>query len=190
MSAQFAKGDGVRLDRGGRLAARMLKFACLFLLLFSQPAAFAQEAAIAEARLTWYGVYRARDDSIVKDETALLGERTVSTGIEAPKTNSDRIPAILHTRFGFGFALSGAPVGGLVRLRWVRNFPPPGLINSKTGERHRREENEIVVRAGDRDSFLGYLFDDNDELAPGPWSFEIWQGDRELLEKTFIVYRP
>jgi hypothetical protein len=167
-----------------------LGFAALFLALFGQAAALAQEGSIAEARVTWYGVYGARDDSAVKDETALLGERTVSTGIEPPTTNSDRIPAILHTRFGFGFTLSGEPVGRLVRLRWVRNFPPPGLINSQTGERHLREESEIVVRAADKDLFVGYLFDANEELAPGPWSFELWQGDRELLEQSFIVYRP
>ena len=128
--------------------------------------------------------------SRVKDESALLGERTVSTGIEAPTANNDQVPAILHTRFGFGFTLSGELVGRLVRLRWVRNFPPPGLINAKTGERHLREESEITVRAGDKDLFVGYLFDADEELALGPWSFELWQGDRELLEKRFVVYRP
>jgi len=180
----------VRFDRRGQVIVRVPRLAALFLLLLCQPAALAQEGSIAEARLTWYGVYRANDDSIVKDDGALLGERTVSTGIEAPTTNSDRISALLHTRFGFGFTLSGEPAGRLVRLRWVRSFPPPGLTSSKTGERHLREESEIVVRAGDRNLFVGYLFDANEELAPGPWSCELWQGDRELLEKSFVVYRP
>ncbi len=182
--------DGASCDRRGQGAMRALGFAALFLALLDQPAALAQQGSSAEARLTWYGVYRANNDSHVKDDSALLGEKTVSTGIEPPATNSDRIPAILHTRFGFGFTLSGAPAGSLVRLRWVRNFPPAGLVNAKTGERHRREASEITVRAGDAGLFVGYLFDAEEELAPGPWSFELWQGDRELLEKSFVVYRP
>jgi hypothetical protein len=38
--------------------------------------------------------------------------------------------------------------------------------------------------------FVGYAFEDQDELVPGLWSLELWQGDRRLLGKGFIVYRP
>jgi hypothetical protein len=182
--------NNVRAGRRGKGPALALALATLFSALLGHAAALAQAGSIPEARVTWYGVYRANDDRLVKDDSALLGERTVSTGIEPPTANSERIPAVLHSRFGFGFTLSGVLVGRLVRLRWVRNFPPPGLLDTKTGDRHMREESEIVVRAGDANLFVGYLFDADEELAPGPWSFELWQGDRELLERSFTVYRP
>jgi hypothetical protein len=35
----------------------------------------------------------------------------------------------------------------------------------------------------------GYAFDDQDELVPGLWSLELWQSDRKLLEKSFVLYR-
>jgi hypothetical protein len=37
----------------------------------------------------------------------------------------------------------------------------------------------------------GYSLDDDVELLPGPWSIEIWLGDRKLVGKTFrLVSAP
>jgi hypothetical protein len=174
----------------GEPVARAFALAVAPLLMLGHYAAWAQETPIAEARLTWYGVYQAGRDAIVKDDSALHGARIVSTGIEPPKINSDRIPARLHSRFGFGFVLSGAPPDGIFRLRYVRNFPADGMTDAKTGERHFSEESELDIRADEKDMFVGYSFDEADELVPGLWSFEVWDGDRKLFEKSFTVYKP
>jgi hypothetical protein len=160
------------------------------LLLLAHQTACGQGPSVSEASLTWYGVYQTRDDKAVADASTLDGSRVVSKGIVPPRSNSDRIPAILDTRFGFGFTLSGRPVGALVNLHMVRNFPAVGAVSGKTGERHVREEGDLTLGIGQTDLFIGYLFSHDYELVPGIWSFEIWQDNRKLLEKSFNVYIP
>ena len=169
---------------------RALALAVLALFLLCPRAALAQQATVSEARLTWYGVYQTRHDTAVEDKSTINGRRVVSTGIAPPAVNSDQIPAVLHTRFGFGFTLSGAPPGGLVSLRVVRKFPPPGLVESRTSARRLSEESEIVLGVDQKDLFIGYLFEEAEELVPGPWSIALWRSDRLLVEKSFTIYRP
>ena len=178
------------LNSAGKPLVRTLAFAIQLLFSLGRQPALAQEASIVEARLTWFGVYQAGRDSVIEDKNTFNGTRIVSTGIEPPTTNSDRTPAILHSRFGFGFMLSGRPPGALVRLRFTRNFPAAGILSTKTGDRHFSEQSEFTVGLGQEDLFVGYSFEDNDELVPGLWSLEIWRGDVKLLEKSFTVYRP
>jgi hypothetical protein len=160
------------------------------LLLSAHQVACGQGTSVNAASMTWYGVYQTRNDKAVEDASALDGNRVVSTGIVPPTTNSDQIPAILDTRFGFGFTLSGSPVGALVNVHVVRNFPAVGAVSGKTGEHHVREEGDLTLRIGQKDLFIGYLFDHQYELVPGIWSFEVWQDSRKLLEKSFSVYIP
>jgi hypothetical protein len=172
------------------LAAHLFAFAVLSSFLICNHTASAQEASITDAHVTWYGVYQTSNDSFVEDKSSLAGKRIVSTGIVPPKINGDRIPAILNSRFGFGFSLSGVPAGGLVRIRYVRNFPAVGILNAKTGERHFNEQGEFRIGVDRKDLFVGYSFDEHDELVAGVWSFELWHGSRKLLEKSFTVYKP
>jgi Domain of unknown function (DUF3859) len=141
---------------------------------------------ITDAHVTWYGVYQARDDAAVEDKSSFTKKRTISSGIVPPEINSNQIPAVLGSRFGFGFILSGAPT--VVKLKIVRNFPAEGIRDSRTGERHFSEQAEYT--SVNRNLFFGYIFDRDDELVPGLWSFEVWDDDRKLLEQSFTVYKP
>jgi Domain of unknown function (DUF3859) len=143
---------------------------------------------ITDARMTWYGVYAAHGDAAIEDKSSFTKKRTVSREIVPPEINSDQFPAVLGSRFGFGFILSGAPMSAIVKLKIVRNFPAEGIIDSKTGERHFHEQGEYTTV--NRDLFFGYIFDRDDELVPGLWSFEVWDDDHKLLEKSFTVYKP
>jgi hypothetical protein len=159
----------------------MLMLGCL--------AASGQEASAPEARMVWYGCYSVEHDRVIADPGALDGHRTVSTGIVPPASNEDRIPAVLHTRFGFGFTLSSLPVDGIVRYRFVRKYPAPGL-RSGTGEQVLTDESDVTAWASEKVFLAGYVFDEDRETVPGVWTLQVWQGDHELLEKSFTVYTP
>src|SRR5262245_26577956 len=172
---------------------RLVAFAVSLVLPFGCYTGRAQESWITDARVTWYGVYQAGHDKVVEDKSSFTGTRTVSTGIVPPTVNSDRIPAILNSRFGFGFVLSGTPTDAgvkLVKLRFVRNFPAAGITDVKTGERRFREQGEYNMDVALKEHLCGYIFERDDELVPGLWSFEVWHGDRKLVEKSFTAYKP
>ena len=171
----------------------LFAFAVPFVLLLGCYAALAQETWITDARVTWYGVYQAGHDKVVDDKSSFTGIRTVSTGIVPPTVNSDRIPAILNSRFGFGFVLSVTPTDAgakLVKLRFVRNFPADGIADPKTGERRLREQGEYNFDISQSEYLCGYIFDRGEELVPGQWSLEVWHGNRKLVEKSFTVFKP
>lgn len=172
------------------IAARSLPFAALMFFLTFPHTALAQQASVTSARLLWYGVYQAGSSSVIEDKTSATGARTISSAITPPQVNSDRIPAALNTRFGFGYALTGSPAGGTSGITHVRVFPPAGIVDPKTGERHTSERVQTNFRIDRDDLFIGYLFDHEMQLVPGVWLFQVWSGDQKLLEKSFTVYTP
>ena len=172
------------------MVARTLPFAALISFLLFHPAASAQQASVTGARMLWYGIYQAGSTSVIEDKTSATGTRTISTGITPPQINSDRIPAAINTRFGFGYALTGSPASGIAAITHVRVFPPAGIVDPKTGERHTSERLETNFRIDRNDLFVGYLFDHEIQLVPGVWLFQVWNGNQKLLEKSFTVYMP
>lgn len=159
----------------------MLMLGCL--------AALGEEASAPEARMVWCGCYSVGHDRVIANRGALDGTRTVSTEIAPPAANEDRIPAILHTPFGFGFTLSPLPIDGIVRYRFVRKYPAPGLL-SGTGEQVLSDESDVAAWASEKIFLAGYVFDSDREMVPGVWTLQVWQGGHELLEKSFTVYTP
>jgi hypothetical protein len=169
---------------------RKFLLVALSCLLACIPRAYAQEASIAGATMLWYGVYTAGSTAVIADPATPTGTRTVSTGITPPNINSDRIPAILNTRFGIGYVLDGTPADGVARIRHVHTFPPGGIVNPATAETNFSEQGEYNFAINRKDLFTGYLFERDFTLVPGVWKFEVWNGDRLLLEKSFTVYKP
>jgi hypothetical protein len=172
-----------------RVASTFCGVALASLFLAGACAARAADAAI-EAQLTWYGVYQVSHDAVVADKGSYTGTRIVSTGPLPPASNSDRVPGQPEVRFGFGFTLSGPRVGEVVELRFVRRYPPQGVVDPRTGERVLREESGLRLAVGQSDHFVGYIFNRPEEIVPGVWTFELWHKDAPLLSKSFTVYEP
>lgn len=170
--------------------ARTLPVAVLSCFLFFHQPACAQDASVTGARMIWYGVYQAGSITTIEDSASPTGRRQVSTGIVPPKVNSDRIAAIPNTRFGLGYRLIGSPAGAIAKIRHVRTFPPGGMVNPKTGQKYLKEQVELNLGIDRKDLFIGYLFEEDFTLVPGVWTFEVWNGNRKLLEKKFTFYKP
>lgn len=170
-------------------AARLVVAAVLAAIAVLQHVPTASAEAV-EVRITWHGVYRTTTDALVRDDTGFTGQRIVSTGVMPPAVSSDRIPAIAGTRFGFGFEIIGALPGTRFALTWVRRYPPGGIRDAATGHRVEVERAPVTAIGGDKGAVVGYRFDHPEEMVPGPWTFELWQGELKVAEKRFEILPP
>jgi hypothetical protein len=68
-------------------------------------------------------------------------------------------------------------------------FPAPGLKKPGEAKLIQGADFRVTRKIGDT-SFLDYSFDEPWELVPGTWTFQLWQGNRKLAEKSFTVVKP
>jgi len=156
----------------------------LVALLASLTAATAQADRIEGAEITQFGIYEYKVTN-----TQDLGGTAAGTlqSVDykfVSKTTS--VKARRGVGFGIEYRLLGAPKDAKVPLRSVTIFPAGGLRNPKTGETFERneyiEEKEIGAVL-----LKGYTLDDDWEVVPGTWTFQVWFGDRMLAEKIFTL---
>jgi len=67
----------------------------------------------------------------------------------------------------------------------VTIFPSP-MTNPATRQPQPRDENHISLTIGTV-AYDGYAMENNWEVLPGPWTFQIWYQDQKLAEQTFTV---
>jgi hypothetical protein len=95
------------------------------------------------------------------------------------------IPGCLNSKFGFRYKLVGAPIGEKQQIKIVIRFPPPGL---------HRPDGQVFLTSNTYPEpaigtvhYKGYGFDEDWEIVPGTWTFEIWQGEHKMAEQSFQV---
>lgn len=71
----------------------------------------------------------------------------------------------------------------------MSHYPSPGLRNPATGKTNIRGEYSEQKKLG-TETLQGYGFEEDWELVPGTWTFEIWQDGRKLAEQSFTVVKP
>jgi hypothetical protein len=174
---------------GMRAAPRRVIHLALPFLVVSICAAPAHAQSNISARFEWYGVYTKSKSEAIKDPASPTGQRFVTTPA-APDQNSDRIPGRDDVQFGFSYVLSGNG-GRNVKVKHVYRFPAGGMPNSTTGEKVTKYEQVRDDAIGDP-VLMGWSFESAppERIVLGEWSFEVWAGNRLLLEKHFTVYEP
>ncbi len=73
-------------------------------------------------------------------------------------------------------------------IRSVIKFPAPGL-QRPGGRLYVESVEKKEVRIG-QPSLHGYGFDEEWELVPGEWVFEIWYRQARIIKQTFTVITP
>jgi hypothetical protein len=96
------------------------------------------------------------------------------------------IPAARGIRFGFRYRVFGEPAGQ-VALRMVNHYPADGLRNPATNKVHYTGEVVQPAIAGGISLYTGYGFDEDWEVVPGIWVFEIWYKGKLLASQKFEV---
>ena len=144
--------------------------AALSLLLLFAGAAIAQAPAISKVELKECGVYESKVERREDDAQSASGKRTIVQG-ERLVNETTRVPPRAGVKFGCQVILQGAPAGELADFRAVLRLPRGEVSGSQ------------AYRIGEA-GYVGYTLRSAER---GPWTLEIWVGERKLAEKAFVV---
>jgi hypothetical protein len=158
------------------------------LLLVATSSVSAQAPRIERIDIVDYGIYESAFSRKIEDPNSAGGSRSavVRTMI---KERTVTIPARNGLQFGFRFMVVGEPKDAPVKLKSITRFPPQGMRNPNSQNASYQDEYTATVALGSAD-YRGYSFDNDWELVPGVWTFELWDGDRKLAEQKFTVVKP
>jgi len=154
--------------------ARVIVFVTFFVIATSAIAAEPVRVEIIE-----YGTYAIE---IYKIDQGSDGVMTATASKISHLETTSVIPAKRCVNFGFRFRVEGPPEGS--RLTFVTHFPvevtPPGASRAISSHSKTR-----VLVPGIH--FQSYGLDFDWEVMPGQWTFELFDGDRKLAEKSFLL---
>jgi hypothetical protein len=148
------------------------------------PAAPAAPPQIDRLEITDYGVYT-MDEKIISTNADGVTKRD-STNIRLAEQTLT-VKAQLGVHFGFRYNVIGSPADAPVDLRIVLVYPPGGLHNPDVPHPIYGAEFPSHRKIGEQSVYAGITFGHEWGLVPGPWSVELWQGDRKLASQTFTV---
>jgi hypothetical protein len=106
------------------------------------------------------------------------------TNIEKTST----VPARVGVEFGLEYKIVGEPSGAEVTLEFVNTYPGAGLADPNSPEPLRESRFKKMKPIG-KVLYFGYGFENDWELVPGTWTFEIWSDGRKLAEEKFTVIK-
>ena len=159
----------------------------LVALVAGATAAAAQADRIDGADITQFGIYEHKVTGTENASSTATGMVKNVTYKFVSETTS--VPARRDVGFGFEYRIVGAPKGAKVPIRSVTIFPEGGVRNPKTGQIFLRSE-YVGDKAIGEPILKGYTLDDDWEIVPGTWTFQVWFGDQMLAEKSFTLTRP
>lgn len=163
----------------------MKKLIIVFFALLTTGPAWAQ-VQVRSVEIVEYGIYTADLQSSKRDSQGI--KQSVSTNFRRAATTTV-VPAQTGVRFGIEYKVVGAPGGSAISLKKVMIFPSAGLRSPAVSQPIFRNETTTTSKIGEI-SYTGYRLDDPWELVPGPWTIQLWYGDRKLAEKKFTVAAP
>ncbi len=155
------------------------------LLVLAPLAAITADLRVERIDVVDAGIYTVAIDEETADPNApggTIAAPITATLVEATAT----VPARLGLEFGLRYVIVGEPVGAEVPLDFVIIYPPPGLIDPAEPEPLRESRYTRPKKIGET-VYLGYGFENDWEMVPGVWTFEIWHGDAKLASLSFAV---
>ena len=168
-----------------RIAASICIAGAALLLAFPERM-FAQEPRVDRLEVVQSGFMTARKTGRTVESPGTATGYTVIAADPEFLADAPADTARVGTLFGARFRVVGQPSGANVTLRTVWKIPAPGITNPKTGNTYRENVSEVVVKIGEVRT-RAYGFEEAWEIARGTWTFELWQGDRKLLEQSFTI---
>lgn len=147
-------------------------------------AAQVRGAAIQDAMIVDFGIYKGAGETSVDMKNSPSGKLLVGGAANLVK-QTDKIPAKIGVKFGFRFSLSDKEKKR--NLKFVYLFPK--IKNPQTGQVSNRFE--FSGRYNGDGVLVGVFNDFSDpwDLVPGEWTFQVFDGDRMLVEKKFTVVK-
>jgi len=140
-----------------------------------------------------YGIYNAqRKGRVLGSMTSNTGKVVTRPVLELSET-TDRIPLTIGTYFAYRYRIIDLPKveakKPVVEIRKVLIHPAMTLPDGSTStgwdktSKGRTSIGQVVA-------FDGYVFNEDYELVAGDWTFQIWFGEKKMVEQTFTTYQP
>ncbi len=166
----------------------MRTIVCCFLFLSLSFVAHAQKAQIERIDIVGKGIYQVAVGKQTPDKQTPTG--SVASVNEATKIeDTTTVLARIGLEFGIEYVIIGSPTGVQVPIRIVNVYPKQGLHNPKNRKTLRHAEIMRKKIIGDI-IYTGYAFENEWEIVPGVWKFELWYKNRKLAEQSFTVSNP
>lgn len=160
----------------------------LLILLPGMPAVAEDNIRIRAAEVTAYGIFDAR---MVERRARLRTSRSVGgdavDGVRFVDFTNE-IPGVLGTSFGIQYIINSRPRGQKVDVEYVIRFPGEGL-KMPGGTVYKESRDRSQAKLGYR-ILHGYAFDEEWEIIPGDWTFEVWYNNARIVRKTLTVLPP
>ena len=170
-----------------RKGIAMKNILSIVLFLFMSASAYAQTVQIDRIDMVEYGIYTGTTEKTAVAPGSVSGTYNVVNNRRlAVATRS--IPAKQGVRFGFQYVVVGNPTGAAIPIRQVWIYPTPGVRNPTTQQLYPRSEVASNVTVG-VPLVMTYTLDNDWEVAPGTWTFQVWYEDRKLAEQTFTLVK-
>jgi len=104
-----------------------------------------------------------------------------------PRHETARVVGFNGLDFGLLFVPRASGLPGMpISLKYVTRFPAPGLLKPGSAAPLMQVESQISCLVGVACT-AHYTFDESWEIVPGIWRFEIYDGNKKLLEESIEV---
>jgi hypothetical protein len=162
----------------------------MFIFLITIHNALANQGGI-EGKVSGYGILKVPTDQHTESEPqSPAGVAHIYHTLPSITTATNRIQAKIGTVFGMIYEISNpeAKDGDLADLEVVMSFPPMAKPDGSTS----RGFSHFVKSPYTNHKtwcWVDYSFDNDFELVPGLWRFEVRSGGKTLCSQEFTVYR-
>ncbi|HWX18690.1 MAG TPA: DUF3859 domain-containing protein [Candidatus Binatia bacterium] len=160
-----------------RILYQVLLACALPLALFGQ-----QQARVTGAKVTEAGIYKAQ---VVAANTNAAGVKLQGLNEFTLLKSTTNVPARIGIRFGFRYEILGTPTNAPIMLTIVAKHPP--LKNPATGKTGTQDADQLHSSIGK--TYTSNSLDEESDLVPGQWTFEVWCEGEKLCEQSFLVVR-
>lgn len=144
----------------------------------------ARAGAIQDATIVDFGIYTVDNESSVDVGQSPSWKVLLGGKIKLEK-QTDQIPAKLGQKFGFRFTLSEKEKKRALKFVWLY----PEMKNPNTGQISTGAEGPGKYSGDGVPVLMFYNLSHPWELVPGKWTFQVFDGDRLLVEKKFTVVK-
>lgn len=142
--------------------------------------------SVSSVRIVDFGQYSVRvTDHRTKAVNTASGELKSIADNERLIAQTTNIPARTGTSFGFRFVPEGHPAGMVVPLVFRAVHPPMKAPHSSVTVHE--EVFQWRCRIGDQWRFI-YGIEEEWEAVPGEWILQLWDADRLVAEKRFMLH--
>jgi hypothetical protein len=137
---------------------------------------------VRSGEVTEFGIYSAEVVKKVPAPGVATGTNEALSSFKLIQSTTN-VPAKIGTRFGFRYRIKGSPTNAPIVLTMVGEHPP--YKNPKTGKSQARDEYQLESWIGE--TYTSYLLENEWELIPGPFKFEVWHQGKKLCEQAFMI---